>query len=108
MKVQELAALGDEQLVHKELELERAMMGQTFRHRLNQLENTSTLKKTRRDVARAQTVLTQREHTAKLDKGTLRARHASTFSAGTAAAGAQPGAGEDFLKGILDSRESAE
>ena len=107
MKIDELASLGDEQLVHKEMELERAMMAHTFRHRLNQLENTSALKQTRRDIARAQTLLTSREKEAGLGKGTLRARHASSFvpTSNTASTG---GAGDDFLKGILDSRESAE
>ena len=108
MKIEELASLGDEQLVHKEMELERAMMTQTFRHRLNQLENTSALKGTRRDIARAQTLLTQREQAGGLSKGTLRARHAGSFVASAKGAGASAGAGDDFLKGILDSRESAE
>ena len=106
MKIDELASLGDEQLVHKEMELERAMMAHTFRHRLNQLENTSALKQTRRGIARAQTLLTGREKAAGLGKGTLRARHASSFVPASPSAAA--GAGDDFLKGILDSRESAE
>jgi ribosomal protein L29 len=61
MKVDELTALGDEQLVHKELELERSLLGHTFRHRLGQLENTSVIKTIRRDIARAQTLLGARE-----------------------------------------------
>ena len=69
MKIDELASLGDEQLVHKELELERTMMGHTFRHRLQQLENTSVLKTTRRDIARTQTLLVAREHEAGLQRG---------------------------------------
>lgn len=106
MKIDELAALGDEQLVHKELELERSLMAHTFRHRLGQLENNSILKKTRRDIARAETLLAAREREAGLQKGALKARHRSTFvPAQVATAG---GAGDDFLKGILDKRESAE
>ena len=107
MKVSELASLGDEQLVHKELELERAMMSHTFRHRLGQLENTSVLKNTRRDIARVQTMLVSREREGELQRGSLKARYRSSFTpvqGGTAAAAA----GDDFLKGILDSRESAE
>ncbi|MDP2315861.1 MAG: 50S ribosomal protein L29 [Pseudomonadota bacterium] len=107
MKTSELAALGDEQLVHKELELERTMMAHTFRHRLGQLENTSVLKTTRRGIARAQTLLVAREAAGGLQRGSLKARYRSTFapSQGAATDGA---AGEDFLKGILDSREPVE
>jgi large subunit ribosomal protein L29 len=107
MKVDELTALGDEQLVHKELELERSRLGHTFRHRLGQLENTSVIKTIRRDIARAQTLLGARERAGGLGKGSLRAQHRGTFvpSAAAAAAG---GAGEDFLKGILDKRDAAE
>ena len=107
MKIDELASLGDEQRVHKELELERTMMGHTFRHRLQQLENTSVLKTTRRDIARTQTLLVAREHEAGLQRGSLKARHRSTFVAAAPAASAG-GAGDDFLKGVLDSREPAE
>ena len=107
MKIDELASLGDEQLVHKELELERAMMGHTFRHRLQQLENTSVLKTTRRDIARAQTLLVAREREAGLQRGSLKARYRSSFV--LVASGAAAGnAGDDFLKGVLDGRESAE
>jgi ribosomal protein L29 len=107
MKIDELAALGDEQLVHKELELERSLLAHTFRHRLGQLENNSVLKQTRRDIARAQTLLTQREREAGLTKGALRARHGSSFVP-SAASAPSASAGDDFLKGILDKQESAE
>lgn len=105
MKVNELAALGDEQLVHKELELERKLLAHSFRHRLGQLENNSLLRSTRRDIARAQTLLTHREHAAGLAKGALKARYRGSF---VPAAPAAAEAGDDFLKGILDKRESAE
>ena len=106
MKVSELASLSDEQLVHKELELERSMLAHTFRHRLGQLENTSVLRETRRAIARAETLLTSRERAAGLSKGSLKGRFQATFvpSAPVAAGGA----GEGFLKGILDKKESAE
>lgn len=105
MKIDDLATLGDEQLVHKELELERQLVAHTFRHRLGQLENNSVLKSTRRDIARAQTLLTRREKDAGLQKGALKARHRSSF---VPAAAVQGETGDDFLKGILDKRESAE
>lgn len=106
MKYDELASLSDEQLVHKELELERSLLAQTFRHRLGQLEDTSTLKKARRDIARTQTALVGRERANGLQKGALKAQHRSTFVAAAPAAAA--GAGDDFLKGILDKRDAAE
>lgn len=106
MKIDELAALGDEQLVHKELELERTLLGHTFRHRLGQLENNSVLKTTRRDIARAETLLGARERANGLPKGSLKARYRSTFVAAAPTTGAA--GGDDFLKGILDERQSAE
>jgi ribosomal protein L29 len=107
MTNQELTSLSDEQLVHKEIELERALMGHTFRHRLGQLENTSTLGKARRDIARAQTELGVRERTGGLQRGSLRARHRGTFVV-TAPESATAGVGDDFLKGILDKQEATE
>jgi ribosomal protein L29 len=107
MKNDELASLSDEQLVHKELDLERSLLAHTFRHRLGQLENTSVLKTTRRDIARAQSLLGARERSNGLQKGSLRARHGTTFTP-TATGAAKTGAGDDFLKGILDKQESAE
>lgn len=107
MKYAELTALGDEQLVHKELELERSLVANTFRLRLNQLENTSVIKTVRRDIARAQTVLTSRERDGGLARGSLMAKYRSTWTP-TAPAAGEGAAGEGFLKGILDSRESAE
>ncbi len=105
MKVQELASLSDEMLVHKEIEFERALMGHTFRHRLGQLENTSALKKARRDIARAQTVLVGRETAGDLQRGSLRSRYRSSFVAPTAGVAS---AGEGFLKGILDKQGATE
>jgi large subunit ribosomal protein L29 len=105
MKVAELNGLSDEQLAHKALELERTMLAHSFRHRLGQLENTSVLGKTRRDIARAHTVLTARERTNGLAAGTLLSKHRSTF---VPAAPAAVEGGEGFLKGILDKQDSAE
>jgi len=107
MKTDELTALGDEQLVHKELELERALLGHTFRHRLGQLENTSVLGKTRRAIARAETLLSARERAANLPKGSLKSKYAGTFVP-TVASAPSANAGDDFLKGILDKQEASE
>jgi ribosomal protein L29 len=100
VKYDELKALSDEALVHKELSLERLLLQHQFRHRLGQLENTSVLKSTRRDIARAQTELATREATAGENKGTLRARHAGTFTPEAPSAPAESGGG--FLKGLTE------
>jgi large subunit ribosomal protein L29 len=107
MKANELNELSDEQLVHKELELERSLLASTFRHRLNQLENTSVLGKARKDIARAETILRSREVAQGLPKGTLKAKFASSFVPPQPEAGGE-GAGAGFLKGILDKGESPE
>ena len=107
MKSTEIAQLSDEQLVHRELELERSLVTATFRHRIGKLENTSQLGKARKDIARAQTELRARERKGALPKGALRAQHAGTFSpTAPAAGGAEAGAG--FLKGILDKGAAAD
>jgi len=132
MKAAELNGLSDEQLVHKALELERTLMGHGFRHRLGQLENTSLLRKARRDLARVKTVITAREQASaladavksiqengesgiafaagvslKANKGSLLAKHRGTFvPAAPAKAGAE--AGSEFLSGILDKGQGAE
>ncbi len=132
MKAAELNGLSDEQLVHKALELERALMGHGFRHRLGQLENTSVLRKTRRDLARVKTVITAREQASaladavksiqedgeaglafaagvslKANKGTLLAKHRATYVP-AAPSKANAEAGSEFLTGILDKGGAAE
>lgn len=100
MKFSDLQSKSDEQLVHEELALERTLLTYQLRHRLGKLEDTSLLRKARRDIARAQTLLTRREQAAGLGRGTLRARHAGTFV--PAAAPVAQEAGGEFLKGLLD------
>jgi len=105
MKVAELNGLSDEQLAHKALELERTMLAHSFRHRLGQLENTSVLGRTRRDIARAHTVLGARERANGLAAGSLLSKHRSSFV--PAAPSAAEGEG-GFLKGLLDKQDGAE
>lgn len=99
MSKTDLSNLSDEQLVHHELGLERTLFGHTLRHRLNQLENNSVLKRTRRDIARAQTALRGRELANGLNRGALRQLHSGSFV--PAAVGASD-AGGGFLKGLLE------
>lgn len=105
MSKTDISALTDVQLVHHELGLQRTMFGHQLRHRMNQLENNSVLKTTRREIARAQTALRARELAAGADRGSLRQAHASTF---VPAALGSTDAGSGFLKGLLDKPEAAE
>jgi len=100
-KVAELKALSDEALVHQEMTWQDQLMGDMLRLRLNKLVNTSTLGKTRRNIARAQTILTTRERDTNAPKGSLKAKHRSTWQR-PAPAAADGGAGEGFLKNLLD------
>lgn len=103
MSTAEIKTMEDVQLVHHELGLERELVQNQFRHRLGQLSNTSVLGDTRREIARVKTELTRREALAGFPKGTLRARHASTF---TPAQNTAQETGGGFLKGLMDQGES--
>lgn len=102
MKFTEIQALSDISLVHQELQLERSLVQHQFRHRLGQLENTSVLGATRKDIARVQTELTRREKEQGLGKGTLKAKHGSSFVPGKTE---QKDTGGGFLKGLMEKGE---
>ena len=87
MKYNELQSLSDEELVHKELGLERELITARFQLYTNQLDDSSRLKKIRRDIARLQTAARQRELDQGLNKNSLRDRYRSTFLAAGADAG---------------------
>jgi ribosomal protein L29 len=106
MKIQDLASLSDEQLVHKEMELERSMLAHQFRHRVGRLENTSLLAKTRKDIARTHTEIRRREIEAGLAKGGLQAAHRGSFVPAAPTKSAEPGGG--FLEKMLDGGTPAE
>ena len=55
------AELSDEQLVHKVLQAERDLVATRFKHKTNTLENTSTLRVIRRDIARLHTEARRRD-----------------------------------------------
>ncbi|MCB9763134.1 MAG: 50S ribosomal protein L29 [Alphaproteobacteria bacterium] len=63
MRYAELKELSDQDLVHRELSLERQLVTAQFRLYTNQLEDTSQLGKLRRDIARLQTAARERERT---------------------------------------------
>ncbi len=111
MKYADIQNLSDEQLVHTELGVERKLITARFQLYTNQLEDSSLLKKLRRDIARLQTAARERERGQGLRKNYLRDMYSPTFSANaqsdaeaTADAGAAEG-GEvsgGFLQGIVD------
>ena len=101
MNYSEIRDLSDEQLVHTELKIERDALGARFRLHTDQLEDTSSLKKMRRDIARLQTAARDRERAQGLRKNSLRDRYRPTFEPTADAGVAEAGGG--FLQGILDS-----
>ena len=95
--------LTDEQLVHKELALERALLTAKFQHATNQLEDSSQLKKLRREIARVRTAERGRELEQGLRKNGLRDQYKSSFDASSVdESAAQGSASGGFLKGIVD------
>ncbi len=55
MKAEDIKALSADEMKAKLTELEEAYFNLRFRHGTGQLENTSALKQTRRDIARVKT-----------------------------------------------------
>lgn len=60
MKGSELRDLDIEELEVKERELAEALFNLRFQHATGQLDNTAQLGKTRRDIARVKTILTEK------------------------------------------------
>ena len=107
MNYAELADFSDEKLIHTELQLERNLIAARFRHYTSQLEDHSVLKKLRRDIARLQTAVRERERDQDLPKNSLRGLHAGTFKPEAGEGGVVEGA-SGFLKGIVDKVSSKE
>jgi len=101
MTYAEISDYTDEKLIHTELQLERELIAARFRHYTSQLEDNSVLKKLRRDIARLQTAVRQRECDQELPKNALRSLHSSSFHPESGDGGLVEGA-SDFLKGIVD------
>ncbi|MDY6823579.1 MAG: 50S ribosomal protein L29 [Thermodesulfobacteriota bacterium] len=57
MKIEEIKEMGFDELSQKLAELKAAYFNLRFRHETGQLENTSMLKRTRRDIARVKTIM---------------------------------------------------
>ncbi|WP_136798076.1 MULTISPECIES: 50S ribosomal protein L29 [Desulfosediminicola] len=56
MKAVDIRKMSDEELIKKEKELCEELGNLSFQHRIRPLEDTSRLKKIRKDIARIQTV----------------------------------------------------
>ena len=59
MKVEEIRALGSEEMQHKLTELKHELFNLRFQHEVGQLENPGKMKQTKKDIARIYTVLNE-------------------------------------------------
>jgi large subunit ribosomal protein L29 len=102
MQFAEIKEFSDKKLIHTELTIERELIAARIRLATSQLEDTSTLKKLRRDIARLQTATRHREVEQGLTKNALKDRHRGTFASDGSSADGDEGGGRGFLKGIVD------
>ena len=56
MKADEIRKMSEEQLIKKEKELQEELGNLSFKHRIRPLEDTSRIKKIRKDIARIKTI----------------------------------------------------
>jgi large subunit ribosomal protein L29 len=61
MKAKDLKELTKEEILKKEKDLKEELFNLRFQHSTGQLENTSRLKVLKKDVARVETILRQKE-----------------------------------------------
>lgn len=100
MSSSEMRDLDDAALVHLLLGNERELVSSRFRHSLNKLENTASLRVLRRDIARARTELRSREVAQGLGPNAIARQHRGSFVAGVESGqGATKGG---FLSGVVD------
>ena len=59
MKAEEIRALSSEEMQRKLTELKHELFNLRFQHEVGQLENPSTMKQAKRDIARIKTVLNE-------------------------------------------------
>ena len=107
MQYAKLNELSDEQLVHRELQLEREYIDTSFRKKTGQLEDASKIGKIRKDIARARTAQRERERAQNLAANTLRDQYRGSFKPGAISTDGGEGAG-GFLKGIVDKVKNDE
>lgn len=63
MKAAEIRELTPEEIERKRDELTETLFNLRFQHGIGQLENTAKLKQTRRDIARVETILQEKQQT---------------------------------------------
>ena len=98
MKMSEVTALTDEQLVHTELSLERTLIDARIKKSFGTLEDSSVFTKIRKDIARLQTEATSREKKQGLAKNALKAQYRKSF----VATKESEESGGNFLQDIAD------
>ena len=98
MNMSEIKELTDEQLVHKELSLERKLIDARIKKSFGTLEDSSFFAKIRKDIARIQTEVTTRQKAQGIAKNGLKALYRRSFVAEQLE---EENKG-DFLKGIAD------
>lgn len=101
MQYKDMASLSDEGLVHAELAAERELLAATFRLRMGNLEDTSTIGKLRKKIARLRTAQRERERAQGLATDSLRNRFSASF-APSVAPGPSAGSSGSFVKGLVD------
>ncbi len=107
MQFAKLTELSDEQLVHRELQLEQELIHTSFRKKTGQLDDASRMAKIRKDIARARTAQRDRERAQSLGVNALRDQYRSSFKPGQVSTDGDAAAG-GFLKGIVDKVKSDE
>jgi len=107
MQYAKLTELSDEQLVHRELQLERDLIETRFRQKTGQLEDASQVGKLRKGIARTRTAQRERERSQSAATNTLRDLHRGSFKPGAVSVEGGASAG-GFLKGIVDKVKTDE
>jgi len=63
MKVTEIRELSPQEIEQKRVELQEEIFNLRFQHGIGQLENTAKLKETKREIARVETILREKQQT---------------------------------------------
>jgi large subunit ribosomal protein L29 len=99
-----IPTLSDEALTHHLFEVERDLVRARFAHSMGQLENTATLGRLRKSIARIKTETRKRELSQGLPKDALIRAHRASFKAAASTESVGQSAEErgGFLQGIVD------
>ena len=63
MKVTEIRELSPQEIEQKRVELQEEIFNLRFQHGIGQLENTAKLKETKREIARVETIIREKQQT---------------------------------------------